>query len=243
MYDFPSKYKIYIQKFGGQFIGDYAYAAYEGFDFKRDYKIICFEDIMEVPLSPFNLVVGCIEDTTKYLQMLGKEVPKPLNIPDELKSFTKRNYEVMTMGKFKKSTTLPIFVKPHDTLKYFPAGVLTKQSSIDTFFNDIPDDFKVLTSEVLDIVTEYRGFVRKGHLVGLKNYIGDFLTFPDTSIILQAIDHYKSAPKSYTIDFGVTSTGETILIECNDGWSVGSYGLDGEIYAGFLMDRWVELVK
>ena len=224
------------------FIGDYAYSAFEGFDAKREYPIKFFEDIMEVPVKKTNVVIACIEDTVKYFDMLGINYPPPLNIPEELREFTMRKYGVMTMGEFKKETTLPIFVKPHDRLKHFPAGVITKQSSRETFFNDIDNDFKVLVSEVLDIVSEYRGFVRRGKLVGLKHYIGDFDVFPDVSKIYQAIDHYKSAPVGYTIDFGVTSDNETVLIECNDGFSIGSYGLDSEIYKGILMDRWIQLV-
>lgn len=236
-------YVIYIQKFGGQFIGDYAYAAYEGFDFKRNNEIRFFENIDEVPKNKRYMVVGCIEDTIIHLKRLGIDVPKPLNIPEELMDYTKRKIEIMTMAEFKKNATVPIFVKPYDELKKFPSGVLKNQSSINTFFNEIPDNFKVMTSEIVNMVTEYRGFVRRGKLVGLKNYIGDFRVFPDVNVIDECISKYTSAPISYTIDFAVTDKGETILIECNDGWSVGNYGLDGEIFAGFLMDRWIEMTK
>lgn len=236
-------YVIFIQKFGGQFIGDYAYAAYEGFDFKRNHEIRFFEDIDKVPKDKRCVIVGCIEDTVKWMKSVGIEVPKPLNIPEELMDYTKREIKIMTMAEFKKTATVPLFVKPYDELKKFPSGVLRSQSSINTFFNDIPDDFKVMTSELVEMVTEYRGFVRRGKLVGLKNYIGDFRVFPDVNVIDECISKYKSSPIAYTIDFAVTDKGETILIECNDGWSVGNYGLDGEIFAGFLMDRWIELVK
>ena len=145
------------------------------------------------------------------------------------------------MCEFKKQTNLPVFVKPHEKLKTFPSGVIKNQSSREMFFNDIPNDFKVLTSEVVDIVSEYRGFVRRGKLVGLKHYTGDFGVFPDIKFINEVISNYTTGPRAYTIDFGITNKNDTLLIECNDGWSVGSYGLDGEIYSGFLMDRWIEL--
>ena len=38
----------------------------------------------------------------------------------------------------------------------------------------IPDDTKILVSEVVDMESEYRCFIHKGKLVGSKNYTGDF---------------------------------------------------------------------
>lgn len=238
-----SGYKIYIQKAGGEFIGDYAYSAWEGFDFRRSYPIYFFEDIKEVPKSKNVILIGYIQDTIKYFESIGIPVPHPLGIPDEIKEFTKRNTKVMTMGEFKKTTDLPIFVKPYSKLKEFMAGVIKKESSRRELFNDVPDESLVLTSDVLEMVSEYRGFVKRGKLVGFKHYIGDFRYYPDMKIVEDCIKTYKSAPSAYTMDFAVTDKGETVLIECNDGWSVGSYGLDGEIYVDFLLTRWVDIVK
>lgn len=237
-----SKYTIYIQKFGGEFIGDYAFTAYEGFS-RRGYDIISFEDIEEVPVSRSNLVVACIEDTTKYFVNLGIQVPKPLNIPSSLMGYCNREIHVLPMKEFRENKLFPIFVKPYGKLKEFPAGVITKKSSIDMFFNDIPDDTMVLTSQVVDMVSEYRVFVKDDNVVGIKNYIGNFLVFPHVPTILNMVIDYVDSPSAYTLDVAVDYKGNTILVECNDGWSVGSYGLDCEIYSSFLMRRWVELVR
>lgn len=238
------EYKIYIQKFGGEFIGDYAFSAYEGFN-HRGYKIKTFEDIEDVPVNKTNLVVGCIEDTTKYFEYLGIEVPKPLNIPICLMGYCEREIHVLTMKKFKENKMFPVFVKPYDKLKFFPSGVLRNPSSVGMFFNDVPDDFKVMTSEVVDMVSEYRCFVKNGSLIGIKNYIGDFKVFPDVDHIMRMIMDYEinKPPRSYTLDVAVTSDNRTVLIECNDGWSVGSYGLDGDVYSSFLLTRWNELMS
>lgn len=47
----------------------------------------------------------------------------------------------------------------------------------------------------------------------------------------------------YAIDFGVLSTGETALVEMNDGFSVGAYGINQEDYTDMVMARWEELLK
>ncbi len=44
------------------------------------------------------------------------------------------------------------------------------------------------------------------------------------------------------MDFGVTFESETILIEVNDGFSIGNYGLADYHYARLLEARWDELV-
>lgn len=110
-------------------------------------------------------------------------------------------------------------------------------------FYGVPEDTLIQTSEVVNILSEYRGFVVKGTLEALHHYQGDFRYYPDTTIIEQAIKDYIDAPAGYTIDFGVTDKGETILIECNDGWSIGSYGCDPSIYVRLLVARWMEIMK
>lgn len=45
------------------------------------------------------------------------------------------------------------------------------------------------------------------------------------------------------MDFGVTNTGATILVEVNDGYSLGNYGLDSLLYAKLLSARWTELTN
>jgi hypothetical protein len=44
------------------------------------------------------------------------------------------------------------------------------------------------------------------------------------------INHFTDSPIGYTLDVCVNSDG-TFLIECNDGWSIGNYGLEGKAYA------------
>lgn len=40
------------------------------------------------------------------------------------------------------------------------------------------------------------------------------------------IEGFKEAPEAYTIDVGVTSDGNTVLIEVHDFFSCGLYGFD-----------------
>lgn len=233
--------KVYIQAFNNFPIADWAVSAYMGFKEKQA-NIIFFEDIEEVPASRNNIVVAFIEDTNKYLERLGIGPKIALNIPKELEKYTGREIRYMSMAEFKKDAQLPVFVKPARRSKEFQAGVLTLQSSKDTFFNEHSDDTPVLVSEVVDFVSEYRGYVIDGTLQGIKHYLGNFRVFPDMKIVDAAIADFKSQPAGYSIDFGITSDGRTLLVECNDGWGLGNYGLNDVTYSTLLAKRWRELM-
>lgn len=236
-----SKYRVYIESLNNFPIADWGVSAYQGF---KESQISCifFEDVEEVPASRFNIVVGTIETTNAFFERLGFRSKMSLNIPECLLKYTKRNIEYMTMAQFKLDRRLPIFVKPNGKAKEFVSGVITREDSRASFFNSIPDNCPVLVSEVLDIVTEYRGYVIDGRLEGIYWYTGDFRKFIDCSIVDAAIADYTNAPCGYTIDFGLTRSGETVLIECNDGWSIGNYGLNHTKYAKLLFKRWNEIM-
>ncbi len=164
------------------------------------------------------------------------------------------------MSEFKKETTLPVFVKPHSKFKGFPSGVIRNASSRKELFNTTYDnkpldqDMIVMTSEVVDMLSEYRCFVKKGELVGIKHYQGDHTIFPKIEIIESAISDFRSAPYAYSLDFAVTRQTYTIggtfgvkrtteLIEAQDMWSIGPYGLSPDIYVSLLKTRWFEIFK
>ena len=236
------KYRVYIQAVNNFPIADWAVSAYMGFRTKQ-MDIIFFEDIEEVPVSKFNIVVAYIEDTNKYLTKLGLSKKISLNIPAELIPYAGREIRYMTMGEFKLDKQLPVFVKPNRYAKEFVGGVITKESSKQMFFNDITDDTPVLVSEIVDFVSEYRGYVINGELKGIKYYLGDFRVFPDMKVVDAAIADYKTAPAGYSIDFGITSDGRTLLVECNDGFSLGNYGLEDTTYSTLLTKRWLEMTN
>ncbi len=61
--------------------------------------------------------------------------------------------------------------------------------------------------------------------------------------VCSAVKNYATAPAAYAMDFGVTDSGATILVEVNDGYSLGNYGLDSLLYAKLLSARWAELTN
>lgn len=242
--------KAYIQQVRlGQlpeFPDDWLYAAFLGCK-HMGIDAICFEDIMEVPKG--QLVVSFVEDTIKYFERCGIEVPKPLNIPYELNKpeyiGSDRGYTVMKLSEFQENDVrLPVFVKSANKTKLFPAGVIQHKSSKKDLFHGIDGNEMVINCNVLDFVSEYRVFVLMGKPIGIKHYAGDYMIYPDNNFILKCIQEFQDCPVAYTLDIGVEKeTGRNLVIECNDAWSIGNYGLDGKTYLKMLIARWQQITS
>ena len=83
--------------------------------------------------------------------------------------------------------------------------------------------------------------MRYGHILSVRPYKGDWRKHYDYRVIENAVKEFTSAPAGYAIDFGLTDDGRTLLIEVNDGYALGCYGLFYIDYAKLLSARWAEL--
>ena len=91
------------------------------------------------------------------------------------------------------------------------------------------------------ILTEWRCFVRYGQILDIRRYKGELGLVYSLQEVKQMVATYTDAPAAYSLDIGLTAEGETIIIEVNDGYSLGIYGLDPLLYAKLLSARWAEL--
>lgn len=206
------------------------------------WNYILFDDIGEVPFNKNVVLVSDIDDTLEYFKRNLINIPSALNIPEKLNSmeFLKRKVTKMDIDEDFKALDLPVFIKPL-RVKKFESGVAKKKETINWLYNSYYGE-KAIVSEVLNIVSEFRVYVHNHEAKGINCYAGDCTKTPNGEFINKAIEVYKNSPVSYTLDVGVTDTGETILIECNDFWSIGNYGLDARVYVKMLRDRWREIV-
>lgn len=97
------------------------------------------------------------------------------------------------------------------------------------------DNYEVLCSAPVDFIAEWRVFVRYGKILDVRPYKGDWKVHYTPNVIEKAIQDYATAPNAYGIDFGVTSKDETLLVEVNEGYALGCYGLFPHLYAKFLI--------
>lgn len=202
-----------------------------------------FGDIeTEVNCNKTALVHGYVGDIQKALIKLNIPIPKPLDYPIELNSYLGRNIKEGFLGEIRDRKFLDgIFIKPKE-LKVFTGFVYcgnTDRLRICTY----PDETPIYYSDIVNFISEYRCFVLDGEIIDVRRYKGDWSKAPNRDIIESAIRDYKSTPMAYCIDFGITSDNQTLLVEANDGFSFGSYGLHSTMYAKMLEARWEELTK
>lgn len=138
-----------------------------------------------------------------------------------------------------------LFIKPADGWKRFTGFVA--EFSDDYRFNAVSRTCPVWVSTPVHFVSEWRADVARGELLDVRfaDHGGNADVRPDEGVIREAIESLTAAgaPAGYVIDFGVLATGETALIEMNDGFSFGAYDdLPSRVLWAVIVCRWRELV-
>lgn len=80
----------------------------------------------------------------------------------------------------------------------------------------------------------------------MKHYQGELFKMPSENYILQVLSElckYTDLTYCFTLDVGVLADGSTQVVEMNDAWSIGTYGLDGEVYLKWLIKRWKQMIE
>ncbi|WP_262985228.1 ATP-grasp domain-containing protein [Paenibacillus elgii] len=134
-----------------------------------------------------------------------------------------------------------VFIKPVEDKKF--TGVVVRSTKDLIGCGTYGEDPEILCSEVVNFVAEWRCFVRYGRILDIRRYRGDWRVQYDHKVVEDVVKEYRTAPKGYAVDFGLTDKGQTLLIEVNDGYSLGYYGLFSLDYAKLLSARWAELTN
>lgn len=237
--------KYFFQTDGKHFLFPFIHDAHDTLRGKAHKCLITsYLEWLEHQYEKGDVVFGSIEFCKKAFQLNDVEVPKYLGYPKELNHFYGREIFEMDYSRV-MFEPLPIFVKPKDDVKRF-TGTVFRENKWRTITLNGHEDCMFYVSEVLPIVSEWRVFVHNNKIYGCQCYEGDPLDFPNGNFIQKAKDVYESsdkAPIAYTIDVGVTTYGETFIIELNDMWGTGSYGVSPYDYTMAYIDRWLEIIN
>ncbi len=211
----------------------------------EDVRLFTPDSFDEITLAPGDIVVGGIGFARKGMKRLGFSVPDLDSLPAALMPFAGRRIWTAPLREVRNAVQdgTAIFIKPRPVrLKLFNGQMLSSFADLIQTAH-VPDDEEVICAEPVNFITEYRGFVLHGDLIDLRPYRGDPLVFPDPSVIRAALEvqAHADAPSAYALDFGVTDDGQTLVVEINDGYAVGAYGLSPLRYARFIATRWEEL--
>ena len=222
-----------------EIITESTYNAFYGFSV-MGWEVVFYEGNPPTGLSREDVVVGWITQVKQAISNLGIEPPTELDYPEETQKYLGRKVWQSTLHKiYTDDSTWPVFVKPVKG-KQFDGKLIT--SLKDLIGLGSQDDRMIWCSEPMNFLSEYRCFVRYGKLVDARRYKGDFKMTPNYNVIESCIKDYTSQPAAYTLDFGITDKGETRLVETNDAFAFGTYGLHFMDCAKMLSARWHELV-
>jgi hypothetical protein len=201
----------------------------------------------QLPVAKDTLVVGYVETMYTVFKLLGIQPPSPNDYPSVLQPLFHRRIWNSSLQELMNSVTesgTPIFAKPSKQRKLFTGQVFKHSADLNNI-DHAPMTTPIFCSEVIDWLSEYRVFVIHGSIVGAKHYDGDSAVKIDEQVAIEAVrllEKSDDTTAAYAIDLGVIPNGQTALIEWNDGFSLGSYGLDRSVYTDLLIARWNELM-
>lgn len=198
-------------------------------------------DSME-DLGPTVGIAGYIGDVHRGLQKLGKTIPPNIDYPEPLSDFLGRKIWKSTLAEVRASVNR-LFVKPLEH-KAFTGFVWNNDQESRMRIVTHHDDSPVWISEPVEFISEYRSFILYRKVIDCRRYKGDWSKAPNRDIVETGMKAMgRRAPHAYTLDWGITADGRTLLVEMNDSYAVGHYGLHPVSYARMLSARWKQMVE
>ena len=216
------------------------YAALEAFH-NMGFEIHEVNTFTNLEIKEDHIFLGSIQFMHQALAFLQIPIPVPFDYPDSLHEFFGRKIYPSTISRISGNPELwKVFIKPRGTLKSFTGRVVRSTADLMGTSN-YEADTPIWVSEPVHFIAEWRTFVRYGEVLGVRQYKGDWRKNYDHRIIENAVIAFTDAPKAYALDFGLTADGRLLIVEANEGYSIGSYGLFYVDYAKLLETRWCEL--
>lgn len=234
--------KAFVQFYRGQPINSNAFLSWTGFS-QKGYEVIPFESGDEIAVTgPETIVHGGISEVLSALCSLGITVP-PLTVPERLAWALGRSSGESTLGQLRKEVQegRECFIKPHDRQKLFTGHAVRDFGGLIRTAG-FPEETPVIVQEIIRFHSEWRVFVVNGEIRHIGHYNGDPLMFPDPYTVRSVISVPGIFPSAYSADFGITST-STCLVELNDSFALGAYGMPALGYADMIETRWKELTN
>ena len=232
---------IYIQKKDNEDVPhhfDCACAMYGAIDLGLDYILVSFEEVKNGKFDSLiknNLFVGSVEFMTEVFNRVGIEQPRlPIN--------NLRPYEEMKLKDFKYE--YPVFIKPK-SIKAFTGFVVDDYSK--SMLNTLDKELDIIIQQVINLDSEWRFYVFRNKIVDIRHYSGRM----DINLIgavnnFNKLDDstFKNFPETFVMDIGFYNDSDSYtIIEFNDMWAIGNYGVPNDLYVRMLKDRYFDIIK
>jgi hypothetical protein len=222
---------------------------------ERGYEVVSFRfpDIQSGTLDPWLLhrademvVRAGVEAIRLLMTRAGRPTPPVFDLPPSLSDWIGRFTWETTLGEVRNQVDSevsfnPFHIKPLLHQKLFKGTVVYGLRDL-IASAALPDDTPVLAQQRIEFISEWRVSVLRNKILNVANYKGDPLKFPDVTTVQAAIEAFNNRPIAFAMDWGITAAGQTMLVEVNDGYAMGNYGLSGMPYTAMIEARWRELM-
>ncbi len=203
-------------------------------------------DSME-DLGPTVGLCGYIGDVHRALRKIGKEPPPNVDYPEQLTkliNYMGREITTSTIGELReRGLCEPVFIKPVGH-KEFTGFVYNGDRESRMRIVTQPYGQPIYTSPVVNFISEYRCIILDNEVLDCRRYKGDWGVVPNKGLINFSVKMMEGhCPRGYSLDFGVTDKGQTLLVEMNTSYSLGHYGMQPEKYAKLLSAGWNEMAS
>ena len=216
-------------------------------------EIIPYEHISEIydAFTEHDIAIDYIDQCNRLFKKFDV-IPYLSDYPDALSSYLGRRIWKDTINSIscdESKWKAGNFVKPVKN-KVFTGKVISSISDL-VGCGNCTEDYEVFVSEPINILGEWRCFIYYDEIMDIRPYgalIGkeSYLHHYDTNIVKKMIESFKQMdgrPNACSMDICLTDSGDTLLLEMNDAYSLGCYGLDDINYAKFISARWSQLLN
>lgn len=227
-------------------IANAVHGFYEMGAFVDSYSADEFEDVMNY-ITKDDIILDGIYQSRRVFNKFGVSVPD-FDYPEEMQQFLgRKTWKDRISHIASDQSTWGNFVKPVKG-KAFTGRVINGLRDL-AGCGSIHEDFEVICTEPLDIKAEYRCFIRYDNIIDIRPYGSNEERYKFTynyntvEEMLKAFKNWKDRPMGCSMDICVTSDNKTLLLEMNDGYALGCYGLNAIDYAKLISARWSQLLN
>lgn len=252
----------------GEYLNESVFCAVQGFR-DRGYEVVRFKHgtdqvrnaksldwyVLDGLYPSDTVVVGSIAAVRHALRESAGVSPNLPTYPPCLKDDLGREIHETTSGEFLNTsqveTCLGKFVKPVEQ-KLFTGKVMETVRDLTTL-GKLPESTPILVSNRLNLLLEARVFVLRGEILDIRPYRGDpgslgrLNTLAVIPQCVKKMSDWEDCPVAYALDVGVTLDRElwhpTRVVEVNDAFALGHYGLARHHFTAMIEARWQELTS
>ncbi len=199
----------------------------------------------QLPITRDCFICGDMDSMHGAMRMLGIEPPLVDDFPPALQPFFHRRVWRSSIPQLENRLEAgeEVFAKPAGRRKHFTGRVFSSPNDL-YHLSGVSRQEQLWCSEVVSWLAEYRVYVIHHQSMAVAHYSGDARLALDMDVVRSALEAYATtAPAGYGIDFGILDSGQTALVEANDGYALGAYQVDSETYADLLFTRWSQLLE